>query len=358
MTGFILLLGLFAWAVLCSKAFDSTQQQEHRHLADTSPNPAQSAQILRDIVHPPGKNEKLRALLAYIKSYLPFDLRMTLNEGAKPQHPQAKQAIVSVAFDPNYIIKDALHFVGTARRAGFAGDIVIPILPNSKGEFVDKLIQYNASVFTVHTQCVIPTQGNQYCVFMQAQIPISIFRAFIYLNTLLTYADHTKIMLSDFRDVFFQSDPFQSKALQYMKLPSQIVVFTESYPNRIISRCPLTSSRVLECYGKEIMQEMGGSVVSTSLNLFCMQPACLAYLFLLISQLDSQIRQIYSNTTSTSSLAMSYTSSLPFSVDSSAGVDGRANRCVQFACDLAFHNMLLYNNVFSKYLTVKVYGQG
>jgi hypothetical protein len=42
-------------------------------------------------------------------------------------------------------------------------------------------------------------------------IPVTLLRYYIYQLWALSYPESTEIMLSDYRDVFFQSNPFKYK---------------------------------------------------------------------------------------------------------------------------------------------------
>ena len=71
-------------------------------------------------------------------------------------------------------------------------------------------------------------------------------------------------MVSDFRDVFFQSNPFTYKVSEWAPPVAQFVAFQEPYPNKVIYRCPFNGGWIQNCYGDAGLKKVGGNTVSCS----------------------------------------------------------------------------------------------
>ena len=148
-----------------------------------------------------------------------------------------EQAIFSVAMSSTYIPRDAMIFAGTARRAGFTGDIVIAVSPGSNQNFLDKLKEYNTTVFTVPVQCA--GRSDIRCNFKgQAQFPLTLMRSYLYQVWALKYPSSTYILTADFRDTLFQANPFKYKIEDWGPNAFDLVFFQEAHPNRVINRTP------------------------------------------------------------------------------------------------------------------------
>ena len=114
---------------------------------------------------------------------------------------------------------------------------------------------------------------------MNEELPITLIRSFIYQHWALKYPDTTYIMMSDFRDVFFQSNPFtmKNKYLEWGPNAYDVVFFAEHHPNRDISRCPRTSAFLINCYGRITLDRIGASPILNNGIVFATRNASLIY---------------------------------------------------------------------------------
>jgi len=197
-------------------------------------------------------------------------------EWSSPHNMSSSVVIFSCALSITYV--GAAFFVGTARKAGFTGDIVVAVLPGSRIEFLDLLQQYDVTVYTIALEC----RKNGFdvrCDFMNEDLPITLMRSFIYQYWALQYPDTTYIMMSDFRDVFFQSNPFTEKNKFPDWGPSayDITFSAEHHPNREISRCPRTSAFLNYCYGSIILDRMGANPILNNGIIMATRNASIAY---------------------------------------------------------------------------------
>jgi len=199
-----------------------------------------------------------------------------LHEEWSSPHKMSSVAIFSCALSVTYV--GAAFFAGTARKAGFTGDIVVAVLPGSRIEFLDLLQQYQVTVYTIALEC----RKNGFdvrCDFMNEDLPVTLIRSFIYQYWALQYPDTTYIMMSDFRDVFFQSNPFtlKNKFNDWGPSAYDITFFAEHHPNRVINRCKHTSTTLNHCYGRSITDQIGTSTIINNGVVFATRNASLIY---------------------------------------------------------------------------------
>ncbi len=102
-----------------------------------------------------------------------------------------------------------------------------------------------------------------FCGSEEERVPASVFRYYFYEKWALTYSDKSLIMLVDFRDIVFQSDPFQFHLDDWFP-DNQLALFQEFYPNMVIYRCVFNSKIMTECYGEESLKQFGRHVIISS----------------------------------------------------------------------------------------------
>jgi hypothetical protein len=197
-------------------------------------------------------------------------------ESWSKMHVPSDQAIFSCAFATTYMARDATFFAGTARKSGFTGDIVVAVLPKSNPAFLDKLKEYNVSVYTVPIEC--SGRSDVRCKFNGvADFPVTLSRYYAYQAWASKYPQNAYIMISDFRDVIFQSNPFKNKIADWGPTNFDLVLFQEAHPNRVINRCPHTGGYTLGCYGKEAYRRVGSNIISSSGIVFGTRDAIIVY---------------------------------------------------------------------------------
>ena len=188
--------------------------------------------------------------------------------------------IFSCALSTNYVLNIAKFFAGTARKSGFSDDIVVAVLPGSNKRLLKTLLYYGVSVYTISIKCWKKGKGaDMVCDFLGEHLPITLVRSFIYQYWALQYPDTTYIMMSDFRDVFFQSNPFTEKNKFNYWGPSayDITFFAEHHPNRVINRCKHTSTTLDYCYGRSMTDQIGTSTIINNGVVFATRNASLIY---------------------------------------------------------------------------------
>lgn len=245
-----------------------------------------------------------------------------------------ERAIFSCALSASYMPKDARQFVGTARKAGFAGDIVVGVIPGASQLFLDALKKYNASVYTVSTKCS-GKMDIRCTVPGFTDLPVTLLRLKLYQIWATKYPSSAYIMNSDFRDVIFQANPFKYKFSSWGPDAYELVLSQEPHPNRVINRCPRIGGYVLNCYGKQVYHQLGSATVSNNGVVLGTRDATIVYNHLILEQLDPATRHTGINAT------------------------GSADKhCYSFGMDQAFHNYLLYTHRIAQLLNIKVFDQG
>lgn len=277
------------------------------------------------------KAERLKKLLRVIQTPVPDFLKA--EPWSKPHTPNGP-AIFAAAMSLESRRSDALMFCGTARKAKFDGDLVIAILPGTDAGFVAALKENKATVYTVKPLCV-GERHDTVCSFRENEpkFSINMVRFYLYQWWASMYSEDALIMLSDFRDVFFQANPFAYRTWDWAPPVSQLVVFQEAYPNKVIYRCPFNGGWISNCYGQEGLKRVGSNTVSCSGVTIGVRDAIIVYAHLVTQQLDPRVR--YGRNSTESNKA-----------------------CISLGMDQGFHNWLVYSGQLDKYMDVKVFQQG
>jgi len=195
-------------------------------------------------------------------------------------HSWSSVAIFTCALSLSYGSNVAKFFAGTARKAGFIGDIVVAVLPGTKQGLLDALKRNKLTVYTLRNNCIKKNiMIETLCEYANEYLPITLIRSFIYQYWTLQYPDTTYIMMSDFRDVFFQSNPFtlKNKFADWGPDVNDITFFAEHHPNRVINRIFLLSSSLSNCYGIEVYEQIGPSTIINNGVVFATRNASLIY---------------------------------------------------------------------------------
>ena len=195
-----------------------------------------------------------------------------------PHSRSSSIAIFTCALSETYIFDNFL--VSTIRRSGYSGDLVVAVLPNADSDFLGTLKLFGVTVYTAPLTCSkMKRKFETSCDFLGEHLPLTLIRSFIYQYWALQYPDTTYIMMSDFRDVIFQSNPFTLKNKFNYWGPSayDITFFAEHHPNRVINRCKHTSTTLNHCYGRSITDQIGTSTIINNGVVFATRNASLIY---------------------------------------------------------------------------------
>lgn len=254
-------------------------------------------------------------------------------EGWSAPHRPSENAIFAVAMSHTYTSDHVQMFCGTARKAGFTGDIIIGILPGSQDSFIEGLVASKATVYTVDLKCR-DAQVESHCALhgMTDSYPIGLLRFYLYEWWASVYDSTSWIMMSDFSDVFFQADPFKYRAQEWNH--SQLVTFQENHPNNVISRCDVEYEFIKRCYGKKAADSINSNTVINSGITMGTRDAMLTYAYIMIQELNPKRR--YGKHTL---------------IDSN-------DDCVSDGMEHGFLHWLVYSGHLNKFMDVKTYQQG
>ena len=254
------------------------------------------------------------------------------------QHNPSANAIFAVLMNYGSMLserQDALPFLGSLRKTGYAGDIVLAMSPGYKEGFLDVLKESKTVVYTIDAECGKDNTGEvcNYKGRTDIRASINMIRFFLYQFWTSLYDETSLLMVSDFSDVIFQSDPFVYLPKQWQPPTAQLAVFLEAYPNKVINRCPFNGGWIEACYGEEAKERIGTNTVSCSGVTMGTRNAMLVYTYLLSQQLDPKIR---------------------YGKESTKTNQG----CISTGMDQGFHNHLIYSGTLDRYMDVKMFSQG
>jgi hypothetical protein len=226
---------------------------------------------------------------------------------------------------------DLILFLGSARKSGYEGDIVIAVEGGDGLSAEEKavLIRYQAVVYEIsHDMCSKATDSI-FCGSEEERVPASVFRYFFYEKWAMNYNTEAMLMLADFRDVVFQSDPFAYHLSDWYP-ENQLAVFQEFHPNMVINRCRFNRKVMNECYGQEALRTLGPRVIVSSGAVIGTRDAILVWSHHISSQLqEAPGRQVEST-----------------------------SRCVTGGIEHAFVNWLVYGDKLRPFFRTKVYPMG
>ena len=230
-------------------------------------------------------------------------------------------------------------FVSTARKAGFNGDIVLAFSTGMSDGFMEIVHKGKCVVYTIDLTCNGDTStGHPLCTYQGSTspaeaVPINMIRFQLYQYWASLYDESAIIMISDFRDVLFQKNPFTYMADRWGPPVSQLAVFLESYPTKIIERCSFNSNWIKHCYGDLALKTIGLNPVSCSGVSIGSRDGILLYAYLINRQLDPVERW-----------------------GSGSGKDN--SNCISTGMDQGFHNWLVFSGVLERYIDITIFNQG
>ncbi len=130
-------------------------------------------------------------------------------------------------------------------------------------EIVSALQRYHTTVYDVN---IVQTPSTFHSFPNKPPITTSLMmlRYYLYHRWALLYSAHSLILLSDFRDVFFQSDPFAYNPYEWSR-PSRfdLVVVQETF-FMSIKQCEINLMWLNRCYSPEEIQFIESNAISCS----------------------------------------------------------------------------------------------
>jgi hypothetical protein len=158
---------------------------------------------------------------------------------------------------------DLILYLGSLRRV-FSGDIVIALeIDKLSNKMKQILSHYRAVVYLLPKDLCSKETHSIFCGSIDERVPSSIFRYYFYEKWAAIYSETTKVMLTDFRDIIFQANPFEYSLSEWFP-DYHLAVFQEFYPNMVINRCRFNRKVVSECYGEESLRWLGAKTIISS----------------------------------------------------------------------------------------------
>jgi hypothetical protein len=259
------------------------------------------------------------------------------------QNPASAQAVFSAALSKDYTSLEGQMFCGTLRETGYKGDIVVAVQPDAQKSLLLQLKRCGAIVYIVRTSCS-GVEPDIKCRILDPQGAPTPTGAIDFSPNVLRYQLYQwwarqynssvleEVMVSDFADVFFQSNPFSYRTWEWGRPHYQLALFQEPYPNKAIYRCPFNSGWVHGCYGEEALRKIGANPVICSGVVMGTRDAIVAFSSLLISQLDPHVR--------------------------TGEKDSSNQGCLSLGMDQGLTNWMAYGGLLERFMSVKVLPQG
>ena len=282
------------------------------------------------------KAGRLLELVSEIKSLQKIPSYLTPEPWIRRNHTVVGPAVFAAAFAVGSKQKDAARFCRTLMKSGFNGDIVLATLPNPDRTFIDELKKMpNIIIYVVPlvcrqyrgVWCHLPDEPGY------TQISVKTIRFRLYEWWASFYKPTAMLMLSDFRDVFFQANPFTYHPEDWHPPRFQLVVFQEAFFN-IIGRCPFHVRWFTDCYGIETLRRFQTLPIICSGVTIGTRDAIIAYAY----SINQQLRQNYRIG------------------PNSTGANHK--RCLKGEVDQVFHDFLIYEKVLEPFMDVKIFSQG
>jgi hypothetical protein len=201
-------------------------------------------------------------------------------------HSPSSNAVFSMAVIQGHNDKNAcskpLHdfklYIGTLRRF-YTEDIVLAVESSTLAldpEIKSFLTEHKVVVYELSSYLCSKETKNIFCGSSDERVPASVFRYFFYEKWAALYQPSSLILLTDFRDVVFQANPFTYRLSDWYP-DHQLAVFQEFYPNMVINRCHFNRMVMLECFGADALESIGRHIIISSGGLLGSRDAILAW---------------------------------------------------------------------------------
>lgn len=149
------------------------------------------------------------------------------------------EVIFAVAMG-NFMPRYFRLFLGSLRKTGYNGDIVIAIDNDLTKDALNAAMIHKPVIYKVTPECSLPNEsmwkGQKQCRVVGQRGPkvsVNMLRYFFYNWWATLYDKKTTILITDFTDVFFQSNPFQYMPELWKPPVSQLAIFYEALPQKV-----------------------------------------------------------------------------------------------------------------------------
>lgn len=195
---------------------------------------------------------------------------------ASPRHNFKNNVIMGLAL--NYREESHRAFVGSARKAGYVGDVVVITEPLRKMQksSAEYLKSMGVVAYAIEPDCSESKGGSikhKTCKWRRGQpsLPLAIIRHSLYLSIASLYSEESNFYVADYRDTFFQRDPFAAVGRTLRGL--DLILVAEHWPFKQIGNCPFNGGWVRNCWGKDAFESIRSQVVLCSGSYMGAKPA-------------------------------------------------------------------------------------
>jgi hypothetical protein len=194
----------------------------------------------------------------------------------------------------NYPMLYYQRFVGSLRKVGYDGDIVLAVSPPEKMKpgVGDYCKETDVVAYGFDVDC----EGKDNCKLQDEFLgypdprPMRTFaniRYALYEYWLQYYTDNSYILILDFRDTFFQGNPFQSFGIVKDRTPKyELHLFEENADVKSIGNCVYNSLWVGRCFGKPALEKIQQNPVLCSGSTLGSFTAISYYVRTMLSSMD------------------------------------------------------------------------
>eukprot|EP01038_Epipyxis_sp_PR26KG_P009066 gene9066-12228_t len=156
-----------------------------------------------------------------------------------------------------------LLYIGSLRRV-YDGDIVIAIESEELNENIKRILAYyKVIVYVLPQNLCSKATSSIFCGSQDERVPASVFRYYFFEKWAILYKSTSMLIITDFRDVIFQQNPFKYHTSGWFP-EAQLAVFQEFHPNMIINRCRFNKRIMAECYGENSLKTFGNRIIISS----------------------------------------------------------------------------------------------
>lgn len=195
----------------------------------------------------------------------------------------------------NYPKEYYQRFVGSLRKFGFDGDIVLAVSPPEKmkpgvAEYVKKT---NVVAYGFEVDCAGTDNCKLKDEFLGYPDPrphrtFANIRYALYEYWLRHYTETSYILILDFRDTFFQDNPFKPFGEIATRTPKyELQMFAENYKVKSIGKCVFNSLWVGRCFGKPALEALKKEAVICSGSTLGSYLAIHHYIRTMLKSMDS-----------------------------------------------------------------------
>ena len=158
---------------------------------------------------------------------------------------------------------DLKLYLGTARKY-YQGEIVIALEADAVTQEIKSILShYKAVVYLLPKDLCSKASDSIFCGSEEERVPASVFRFYFYEKWATLYSEDANILITDFRDILFQANPFTYHKNDWFP-EFQLAVFQEFHPNMVINRCKFNKRIMAECFGDAALESLGSRIIVSS----------------------------------------------------------------------------------------------